>query len=223
MSASNPALAHHFDSLEQQHEAATMGMWTFLVTEVMIFGALLTGYAVYRSAYPAEFAAASSHLKIVLGGGNTLVLIGSSLAMALAVRAGQLGRGRPAAGYLLLTVGLGTLFLGVKAAEYTLEYQEGLIPGRTFDLAAFDAPALAASRVELFFVFYFLLTGLHALHMIIGIGVLLLFAVRAWRGRYTAEYNTPLEMAGLYWHFVDIVWIFLFPLLYLVATRHALF
>jgi cytochrome c oxidase subunit 3 len=218
----HPDLAHHFDSLEQQHAAAALGMWVFLVTEVMIFGAVLAAYAVYRTAYPAEFEAASSRLKVALGGGNTLVLIGSSLAMAFAVRCAQLGESRRAANFLLLTIALGTAFLGVKAFEWAEEYHEQLVPLPGLPFSHEWADGVSVSQVKLFFVFYFVLTGLHALHMIIGVGILGVIAAKARRGRYTAEYNSPVEIAGLYWHFVDIVWIFLFPLLYLVGTRTSL-
>lgn len=223
MSTKHGHLAHHFDTLEQQHDAATLGMWAFLVTEVMIFGAVLTAYAVYRASYSDAFAAASAHLKVGLGGGNTLILLGSSLTMALAVRAAQLGEGKKAAGFLLLTIGLGLAFLGIKALEYYIDYEEDLIPGWRFNLARWTEHGIDPGRAQLFFTFYFILTGLHAVHMIIGVGILLFLTVRAWRGAYSAEYNTPVEMAGLYWHFVDIVWIFLFPLLYLVGTRESLF
>ncbi len=218
-----PALAHHFESLDQQHDAAALGMWVFLVTEVMIFGAILAAYAVYRASYPVEFAAASGKLKVGLGGGNTLVLIGSSLAMAFAVRSAQLGNGRRASDFLLLTILLGSVFLGVKAFEWYEEYRENLVPLRQLTFSAEWDPKLSVPHVKLFFVFYFILTGLHALHMLIGITLLGVLSVKARRGRYDAEYNAPVEVAGLYWHFVDIVWIFLFPLLYLVGTRESLF
>ncbi len=213
------ALAHHFDSLEQQHDAARLGMWTFLVTEIMLFGAVLTGYAVYRAAFPAEFEAGSARLDVILGGVNTAILLGSSLTMALAVQSAQLGRRKAIIVFLLLTVALGIVFLAVKASEYLHDYRESLIPGLRFDEARWESTVPEPSRVQLFFVLYFVLTGLHAVHMLIGMGVLLFVAWRARTGRYDSEYHTPVEMAGLYWHFVDIVWIFLFPLLYLIGTR----
>jgi len=213
------ALAHHFESLEQQHDAAALGMWVFLVTEVMIFGAILVAYAVYRASYHDEFVAASGRLKIALGGGNTLVLIGSSLMMAFAVRSAQLGKSRLASDFMLLTIALGTVFLGIKALEWYLEYRENLIPLPQLAFNTEEFEGLSLPYVKLFFVFYFILTGLHALHMLIGIAILTVLSIKARRGRYDAEYNAPVEIAGLYWHFVDIVWIFLFPLLYLVGTR----
>jgi len=223
LSNKNGALAHHFDTLEQQHDAHLLGMWTFLVTEVMIFGAVLTGYAVYRASYPEAFAAGSAHLKVGLGAGNTLVLIGSSLAMAFAVHSAQTGQRRAASGFLVLTMVLGTAFLMVKAVEYHIDYEEHLIPGLAFDEAHWLEKGINPRHAALFYVFYFVLTGLHAFHMIIGLGLLAYFAVRTRRGDCLGEKSTGVELAGLYWHFVDIVWIFLFPLLYLVGTRESLF
>ena len=209
-----PVVAHHFDDAEQQREAASLGMWIFLITEIMFFGGVLTTYVVYRSAFPNGFAHASAHLDIVLGTVNTAVLIGSSLTMALAVYAAQVGRRGRLMILLLLTMGLGATFLGIKAYEYAHKFHEGLVPGSHFTYAGAEA-----AQAELFFSLYFALTGLHALHMIIGLGVLAVLVVEARRGRYGPGYHTPVELSGLYWHFVDIVWIFLFPLLYLIG-RH---
>ena len=209
------ALQHHFDSLEQQHEASSLGMWVFLVTEIMFFGALFTAYVVYRTFYPAAFADASSHLDITLGGVNTAVLICSSLTMALAVRGAQVGNRKELIIFLILTSLLGLAFLGIKSVEYADKFKHHLVPG-----SGFSYPSTDARQVQLFFSVYFAMTGLHALHMIIGIGVLAVLLVKACRGAYTPEYHTPVEMSGLYWHFVDIVWIFLFPLLYLIGRHH---
>ena len=208
------ALRHHFASREQQKEASTLGMWVFLVTEVMFFGGMFLAYVVYRSWYPEAFAAASHHLDLVLGAFNTAVLIGSSLTMALAVRAAQLGARRGLMLFLILTMALGSVFLVVKGFEWHHKYVENHIPGPNFH---YEGPL--AGNVQLFFSLYFGMTGLHAFHMVIGLGLLGTLLYFAWRGKYTAEYNTPIDMAGLYWHFVDIVWIFLFPLLYLI-DRH---
>lgn len=213
MSDSAAAHAHHFDDIEQQHEASWLGMWVFLATEVMFFGGMFLGYTLYRSAYPQAFAGASNHLDIWLGTVNTAVLICSSFTMALAVRAAQLGQRKPVIIFLLLTIVLGTVFLGIKFTEYYAKFAEHLVPGGAFTYAG---PAAAA---QIFFSFYFAMTGLHALHMIIGIGLLASLIVKTGRGRFSAGYYTPVELVGLYWHFVDIVWIFLFPLLYLVG-RH---
>ena len=211
----HPALAHQFDSLGQQTEAATLGMWVFLVTEVLFFGGLFVTYTVYRSFYPAAFSAASHELDILLGGINTAVLITSSLTMALAVHAAQLGQRRLLMIFLVVTMVLGTVFLGIKAVEYYHKFAEHHVPGATFQFEREHQ-----RHAQIFFSLYFIMTGLHAIHMIIGIGVLLVMWIWAWRGRITSDYAGPIEISGLYWHFVDIVWIFLFPLLYLIG-RHA--
>ncbi len=205
--------AHQFDSAEHQHGAAQLGMWVFIAQEVLFFGGLFLVYTVYRFLYPAAFAQASHHLDVVLGCFNTAVLIGSSLTMALAVHGAQLGNRWTQVFFLLLTILLGCVFLGVKVIEYGQKFQEHLIPGPSFQ---FDGDARHA---QLFFSLYFVMTGLHALHMIIGIGVLGVLAWQAARGAYGSAYYSPVELTGLYWHFVDIVWIFLFPLLYLIG-RH---
>jgi cytochrome c oxidase subunit 3 len=208
------AHAHQFDDAAQQHEASWLGMWLFLATEVLFFGGMFLGYTIYRITYPEAFARASNHLDIVLGTVNTTVLICSSFTMALAVRAAQLGARRPVIIFLALTIVLGAAFLGIKFTEYYAKFVEHLVPGSGFD---FEASLAAAA--EIFFSFYFAMTGMHALHMIIGLGLLSAMIVKAARGRFSASYYTPVEVIGLYWHFVDIVWIFLFPLLYLVG-RH---
>jgi cytochrome c oxidase subunit III len=205
---------HQFDDVEQQYETASLGMWAFLLTEIMFFGGLFTGYAVYRTAYPAAFAEGSHHLDIMLGGINTAVLICSSLTMALAVHSAQLGERQTLTRFLLLTMLLGLVFLGIKGVEYAHKFEEHLVPGSRFVAEGPHAP-----QVQLFFGFYFSMTGMHALHMVIGIGILAVLAWQAWRGYFSPAYLTPVELTGLYWHFVDIVWIFLFPLLYLLG-RH---
>lgn len=208
------ALAHQFDDLAQQFDASIFGMWVFLITEVMFFGGLFAGYAVYRSAYPEAFAAGSLRLDIVLGGLNTVVLIASSLTMALAVRAAQLGDNAGVVRFLVLTLLLGGTFLGVKVFEYHHKWVEGLVPGASFH---FEGPH--AQQVQIMFSFYFAMTGMHALHMVVGVGLLVYFILQARARRYSPEYFWPVEVMGLYWHFVDIVWIFLFPLLYLIGHR----
>jgi cytochrome c oxidase subunit 3 len=208
----HPALTHHFPNLAEQKEAASLGMWLFIAQEIMFFGGLFLAYTVYRNLYPAAFAEASHHLNWWLGGINTAVLICSSLTMALAVHAAALGHRRKIVLYLILTVVLGSVFLGVKVVEYADKFEHHLVPGADFRFeGANGRPA------EIFYSLYFAMTGLHALHMIIGIPILLILAWLAHRGRYGPEYHTPVEMTGLYWHFVDIIWIFLFPLLYLVG------
>lgn len=210
----SPRLKHYFGSLEQQREAVTLGMWMFLVTEIMFFGGLFAMYVVYRFQNPEAFAAASHHLDVRLGAINTAVLIGSSLTMALAVWSAHHGKRAGQVIFLTLTLLLGATFLVIKGFEYNHKWHEHLIPGPSFQFEGADP-----SRARMFFHLYFAMTGLHALHMIIGIGYLIPTIVRAALGHFTKEWNDPVEIFGLYWHFVDIVWIFLFPLLYLIG-RH---
>jgi cytochrome c oxidase subunit 3 len=209
----HPKLQHHFDDMAQQVEASTLGMWVFLVTEIMFFGGLFAAYLVYRHAYAEGFAEASHHLNVTWGAVNTIVLIVSSLTMALGVRSAQIGAPpKTQVGWIVATMVLGTTFLGVKAIEYTDKFTHHLVPGPNFHWEGkHPAPA------EIFYSLYFCMTGLHALHMIIGLGIMTVIAIMAWRRQFDADYYTPVEVAGLYWHFVDIVWIFLFPLLYLIG------
>jgi cytochrome c oxidase subunit 3 len=204
-------VAPQYDDAEQQQESSSLGMWLFLATEIMFFGGLFLGYTAYRWSYPVAFAESSRRLDVLLGGINTAILLTSSLTMAMAVHSAQQGKRGRIVGLLLLTILLGFSFLGIKFFEYFQKFEEHLVPGHGFEFNGTDA-----RHAELFFSFYFSMTGVHALHMIIGIGVLsvLIFHVRS--GRFSSRYYTPIEMAGLYWHFVDIVWVFLFPLLYLV-------
>ena len=214
MSKSHPGLLHHFDDPEQQVEASQSGMWLFLATEIMFFGGTFIGYTIYREAYFEVFGQASNHLSVWLGALNTAVLICSSLSMAMAVHSAHQGRRRKIIFYLLLTMVLGAVFLGIKFTEYYHKYEENLIPGLNFVFKEGNS-----GQAAIFYSFYFGMTGLHALHMIIGLGLLAFLAIQAARERFSPLYYTPVEMTGLYWHFVDIVWIFLFPLLYLVG-RH---
>ncbi len=287
-----PGLQHQFDDMKQQMDSVTIGMWAFLVQEIMFFGGLFTVYLVFRSRYPMAFAAGSNHLDPFWGGLNTLVLIVSSLTMALTVYYAQKGNRNMQVILIVLTMLFGTVFLGVKAVEYNDKYNHGLIPVNGWNkkikegehtteksslTLPFETKVSAASeegktevhanpkgnfqiedkdlelvqnavngnyltqsekigyfnanneidkgmftgKVQIFFWIYFVMTGLHALHMIIGLGVMLWLLWMAWRGTFTAQYFAPVEIAGLYWHFVDIVWIFLFPLLYLLG-RHFL-
>jgi cytochrome c oxidase subunit 3 len=214
LSEHSSALAHQFDDPEQQFEASTLGMWAFLITEIMFFGGLFLGYAIYRSQYPEAFAEASRLLDYRLGAINTAVLICSSLTMVLAVRAAQLGQRKPLIVFLLLTILLGSAFLGNKVVEYSHKFHDHLVPGPSFGSAT---PFTHPGPAQIFFGFYFTMTGLHALHMIIGIGILIVLVIQSRRGRFSAEYFSPVDITGLYWHFVDVVWIFLFPLLYLIS------
>jgi cytochrome c oxidase subunit 3 len=219
VSTERSVLEHHFEDLGQQHEANTLGMWMFLATEVMVFGGLFTGYTVYRTSYPAEFAAGSDKLVVAFGGWNTVVLLTSSLTMALAVYAAQVGRRQLLVNCLWATAALGTAFLVVKGFEYYSDFEENLVPRLAFEPQEWRQEGLHPGRVELFFMFYYIMTGLHAVHLIVGIGIIAVLALLARKGNYTPTYYTPVEVGGLYWHFVDVVWIFLFPLLYLVSTR----
>jgi len=201
---------HQYKDLAQQNESYIVGMWTFLVTEVMFFGGLFLAYIVYRWMYPDAWVAGSHHLNVPLGALNTAVLICSSLTMALAVRSAQVGSRRGQLVNLVLTILLGTTFLVVKYFEYKEKFVHHLVPGPYFD------PALAPAQ-QIFFALYFIMTGIHAAHMVVGIGLMSVILVMAWRDRFSPEYYGPVEVSGLYWHFVDIVWIFLFPLLYLLG------
>jgi cytochrome c oxidase subunit 3 len=240
-------LAHHFDSYAQQQSSASLGIWVFLVTEIMFFGGLFTAYVLYRSKYPEAFIAGSHQLDIKLGTLNTVVLLCSSLTMALAVRSAQLGKSRAIVGFLIATIVLGSIFLGIKADEYHHKWVEHLIPGENFHLehipthhgvpvtsdlptgivgeSRADVALPTAARADLqahaqlYFFLYFGMTGLHAVHMIIGVGLLAWLIRPSWKGKFDANNHNYVEGIGLYWHFVDIVWIFLFPLLYLVG-RH---
>jgi cytochrome c oxidase subunit III len=278
-----PGLQHQFEDMGQQEESVSIGMWMFLVQEIMFFGGLFTAYLVFRSRYPMAFAAGSNHLDAFWGGLNTIVLIVSSLTMALAVYYAQKGNRQLQVILILLTMFFGAVFLGVKAIEYTSKYNDGLVPVTGLNkkvratpgehAAAETKPCYEVShagagehqyvnpkgeflwtdcslvklaqdhnyltaaekvayfsngqidsnkfrdRVRMFYWIYFVMTGLHALHMIVGLGLMAWLLYKAWRGTFSAEYYMPVEMSGLYWHFVDIVWIFLFPLLYLLG-RH---
>jgi cytochrome c oxidase subunit III len=211
-------LRHHFASPEQQFDSAMLGMWTFLITEVLFFGGMFTAYAIYRSLYPAAFASTSQYMDVALGGTNTAVLICSSLSMALAVRFAQLSRRIPLVISLICTMFFGTIFLVIKGVEYHNKWVEWLVPGLHFDVTRYASPQFAHNAQILFFL-YFAMTGMHALHMIIGLGLLTYLLVQSARNTFSSAYYTPVEMIGLYWHFVDIVWIFLFPLLYLIGDR----
>ncbi|MGH9765465.1 MAG: cytochrome c oxidase subunit 3 family protein [Blastocatellia bacterium] len=222
MSESQAVLADHlheqFDDPVQQKQAGLFGMWVFLSTEILFFGALFASYTIYRSMYPYEFEVASHTLNVGLGTTNTLVLIVSSLTVVMAVRSAQAGKKNWIAFFLVLTIILGFAFLGIKAIEYYAKFQEHHVPGNGFSTAG-ELAGLDIHRVQIYFVLYFAMTGLHAFHMIIGIGIMTWLLVMALRGTYTPKYYTPVEISGLYWHFVDIIWIFLYPLFYLVGAH----
>lgn len=207
-------VAEQFDNLEQQREAVTLGMWIFLATEILFFGGLFLGFFVYRASYPEVFTAASRHLHVWLGTLNTAVLLTSSLTIALAVHAARVERRRMLIIFLGITFLLGAGFLGIKAIEYIWEFQENLMPfaGLTFH---FEGPSPEQARI--FFSFYFVMTGLHALHLLIGLGVIGVMIALAGLGLGEHRLERRVEMTGLYWHFVDLVWVFLFPIVYLIS------
>ena len=225
MATNHAVLAHHFEDLKQQRETEAFGMWIYLATEVLIFGPLFTCYAVYRLNYPHDFEAASAKLNILIGSINTIVLLSSSLTMALSVHAARVGRQQMLITCLLLTILLGGTFLGFKVLEYYEDYKDNLVPGLAFDpgewtkMEGAEGP-VNPQRVQLMLVFYYIMTGLHAVHMIVGIGLLIWLVIEARKGLLTPVRYMPVEVIGLYWHFVDIVWIFLLPLLYLTGTHH---
>jgi len=227
-----PQHRHHFATEEQQREAGSFGMWLFLLTEIMFFGGLFFAYLLYRNWYYDAFVAASNQLSVPLGGANTAILITSGFFMALAVWAAEVRKKALLVIFLVLTTLFGLAFLGIKYDEYHEKYEKHHIPGANFDVSQFINPSAyglnekplapdAAQKTQMFFFLYFAMTGMHALHMIIGIGLLVWLLARAQRGDFTAGYVAPIENFGLYWHFVDIVWLFLFPLLYLI-NRHPL-
>ncbi len=230
---STPQHRHHFETEQQQREAGTFGMWLFLLTEIMFFGGLFFAYLLYRNWYYPAFAVASNQLSVPLGGLNTVILITSGFCMALGVWAAEVRNKSFLVLMLVLTTFFGLCFLGVKYDEYHEKWEKHHIPGPNFDISEFVNPAAhgiknerplpvdAAERTQVFFSLYFAMTGMHAVHMIIGIGLLVWLIHRAQRGDFTTGYVAPIENFGLYWHFVDIVWLFLFPLLYLI-NRHPL-
>ncbi len=203
------ALREQFATPEQQRGTASAGMWIFLATEVMLFGALFTAFTIYRSSYTQAFDVGSGEMDLWLGALNTGVLICSSFTMALAVHSAETGKQRLLSMFLLATMIIGAVFLGIKFTEYYKHYQEHKVPGVWFEQSGSNP-----SNVQMFFVFYFVMTGLHAVHMTIGLSILFVLWVRSLLGAFTAEYYTPIEMGGLYWHFIDIVWVFLYAIFY---------
>jgi cytochrome c oxidase subunit III len=231
--ASLPQHRHHFETEGQQREAGSFGMWLFLLTEIMFFGGMFFSYLLYRNWYYDAFVAASNTLVIGWGAVNTVFLISSGFCMALAVWSAEVRNRKMLVLMLWLTTFFGVLFLGVKAIEYTQKFKDHHVPGANFSIAEFTKTQYGpdgkvtvqglrpdvAQKTQIYFFLYFAMTGMHALHMIIGIGLLFWLIWRAQRGEFTEGYVAPIENFGLYWHFVDIVWLFLFPLLYLIS-RH---
>lgn len=192
-----------------------MGMWVFLITEIMFFGGMFYGYMIYRYFYPQAWAEGSQHMDFWWGTINTVVLLCSSLTMVLAVRSAQIGNRKGIVSFALITILFGLAFLGIKAIEYHSHWVKHEFPGVNF---RWEGPY--SSQVQLFFSFYWAMTGFHALHMVIGVGLVLYIVYHACKGRYGPHYYNPVENVGLYWHFVDIIWIYLYPLLYLITHKH---
>ena len=214
-------LAHHFDTPGQQASSAKFGMWVFLATEILMFSGLFLAYFIIRMFYPEMVLSSHELLDKTLGGINTVVLLTSSYTMAMGVRCAQLGDKKGIVRNIALTIGFAGVFMVVKYFEYTGKFAHGIFPGKYFDYA--EAAKYAEShghellgKPHIFFGLYFVMTGLHGVHVVVGIGVLVWVLLRANKGEFGPRYYAPVENVGLYWHLVDLVWIFLFPLLYLV-------
>jgi cytochrome c oxidase subunit 3 len=207
----DPHLAHHFDTIEKQDHAVRLGMWLFLGTEVLLFAGLFLGYTVYRHFYHHTFHEASRTLNLVAGALNTVVLITSSFTVAMAYYWVKNGKNRMAAGMLVMTILFALTFLVVKSFEYREKFREGALPGKFYHFEE-----VKGQGANLFYTVYFLATGLHAFHVIVGMSILIWVLVRVLKGHFSPKYYVPVELGGLYWHLVDLVWIFLFPLLYLI-------
>jgi cytochrome c oxidase subunit 3 len=216
-------LRHHFATMEQQANTASLGMWLFLVTEIMFFGGMFCAYLIYRLQYFNDFAAASQSINVSWGAANTAILLVSSFTMAMAVRCAQLGKQKLLVVFLLFTMLFGAAFLGIKAKEYHDKYVENHVPGPSFSftekLLGHPEYPVNQRHAEMFFSIYFAMTGMHALHMIIGLGLMAYLIIASMQGKFDTRYYTPVENIGLYWHFVDVVWIYLFPLLYLISRK----
>ena len=221
-------LQHQFDDLEQQRECFTLGMWLFLATEIMMFGGLFFAYSLYRGKYPGAFNEGSTHQDIMLGTINTFVLLFSSWTMARAVHAAAEKNRKMLVMFLAITWICGAAFVGVKAVEWTNEFQHGLMPGVNWsyfehhheEATKLLSHGISPDEVKMYFVIYFCMTGLHAIHMLVGLLLVGVYIVMGARGKFTNGNDQPVEIMGLYWHLVDIIWIFLFPLLYLIAGFH---
>jgi cytochrome c oxidase subunit 3 len=214
MTHAKAALQEQFETMPQQKEAATLGMWAFLATEVLFFSAMFMSYITYRHAYPEAFAQASQHTIVLFGTVNTAILLTSSLTMAMAVHAARENNRKWIFRFLLITILFGVAFLGVKALEYHQDIREHLWPGPRFK------PGLLP-EAQIFWFLYWMMTGVHAVHVTVGVALLSVIAWMTSRKKFSSAYYTPVEMTGLYWHFVDLVWIFLYPLLYLIHRYSA--
>jgi cytochrome c oxidase subunit 3 len=214
-------LKHHFDNLEQQHSAERLGMWMFLATEVLFFAGLFGSYTIYRMYYPTEFEVGSHELNRVFATVNTIFLVTSSLTMTFAIRSAKLGNRSSLIRNLLLTALLGTAFMVVKGFEYYADFEEGLLPGSHFSEKLkhnITEHGLDAGKVQLFLCFYYIMTGIHGIHLIIGIGCVLWLVLEAKLGNIPPENYSTVDVVSLYWHLVDAIWLFLMPLLYLAGS-----
>lgn len=212
MEGTKHVVPHHFESAAQAFEASKLGTWLFLVTEVLLFGGLFVAYIMFRALYPETFLECGRHLNKILGSINTVVLICSSLTMALGVDRTRQNDPGKANQYFLMTLFFASLFMIIKYVEYSHKFHEGLLPGAHFAYAAIQAP-----KADLFFSLYFMMTGLHGVHVLVGMGLIAWILIRSNRGDFNSAYYTPVEMVGIYWHLVDLIWIYLFPLLYLIG------
>ena len=210
-SLENRFLQHHFVSSDQQFEASKLGMWLFLVTEILFFGGLFVAYIVFRAAHPELYILASEQLDVMLGGINTGVLILSSLTVALAIHSAQVDDNKGIFRYLIITILLALVFMVIKYFEYSHKFEIGIYPGALYTFDGIDHP-----QSGVFFSIYYMMTGVHGLHVIVGIGLMVWLLFRVQKKHFGSAYYTPVEIVGLYWHLVDIIWIFLFPLLYLI-------
>lgn len=208
----SPHLAHHFSDMAQQKDAAKLGMWFFLLTEVLTFGGLFCAYAVYRAWYPEMFSNAHKELNVIMGTINTVVLITSSLTMALAIRSMQLDRKNQTMWYLLFTFLLAGTFMAIKYFEYTHKIHVGQLPGRFYTFEGIEG-----ANPHIFFSIYFMMTGLHGIHVLGGMALIAWLMYKTKKDTFSSGYYTPIEMTGLFWHLVDLIWIFLFPLFYLIG------
>ena len=211
-STHNKNLAHHFSTMDQQVDSAKLGMWLFLLTEILLFGGVFVAYAVFRTWHLDTFINAHKALNVTMGGVNTMVLIVSSLTVALAIRDIQLGKRKSCMINLGITIALAFVFLVIKYFEYAHKFHEGQLPGKFYIFTGIEG-----INPHIFFSIYFLLIGIHAFHILVGISLLTWILIRTKNNHFSPEYYVPVEVVGLYWHLVDLIWIFLFPLLYLIG------
>jgi cytochrome c oxidase subunit 3 len=212
---SDPHFQHHFTTMEQQFDTVKIGMWLFLATEVLLFGGLFVGFGMMQARFPIEFKEAHEYLQRPLGTLNTVVLLFSSWTMVMGVLAARTSQKKKLVLFMIITIACACVFLGVKYFEYSHKFEEGLLPGHYYKHVGDKIPG--SHGYATFFSFYFMMTGLHGIHILVGIGLLAWIAIRGNRGEFNASYYTPVDLVGLYWHLVDLIWIYLFPLYYLIT------